>query len=90
MRKLVTYPVMVCKNGNKNDYQICNKAEELVVAAQDDYYPLFMESKEDVLNNPAINRELQAVINTEEDKKKKDEVVKNVVNKNKLRRNNVK
>jgi len=81
------YPNMVYKNGKRGEHMVCNNAEEMVLAANDDYWPIH-STKDDILNNPAINRELQVVINTEEDKKKKDEVVKNVVKKNKFRRNN--
>jgi len=81
MRNNITYPVMVYKNGQKGDYQICNNSKEVVLAAEDNYWPLFMASKDDVMNEPRIKAELNAEVNAKEEAEAKDDIVKEAIKK---------
>jgi len=81
MRNGITYPVMVYKHGKKGEYKICNDSKEAVLAAEENYWPLFMDSKNEVLEDPRIKAELNAEILAKEEEEIKEEIVKEAIQK---------
>jgi hypothetical protein len=52
------YPNMVYENGQRGEYRICNNAKEMVLAAEDNFWPIH-STRESVLSDPDVVGEIQ-------------------------------
>lgn len=74
------FPTMVYLNGERGKHIVVNNAKQMILAAEDNMFPMGVKSKEDVISLDYIVAELKAEQAAKDKKKTEDELIQSAIN----------
>jgi len=75
----MSYPSMVYLKGERGKYHVVNNASELVIAAEEGFFPMGLKSKKEVMEKPSVMAELKAQEAEKLAKKKEEDLIANAI-----------